>query len=108
MSAFDTDQFTLRLIKQDLIHNHLITGLDSMGLDASSSYCLEIMEMVAALMGIPKGQISDAWSDIYQDWMHATRRYEIGELSQHLEKLTEDCFAALKNRWWIEQSASSN
>ena len=57
------------LILEDLKHNQLLNGLDSIGFTDNNRYTLSIDTIVADMMGYSKGKIPDKWLSLYQSAM---------------------------------------
>lgn len=59
----------ITLIVEDIKHNQLLNGLDSIGLTDNDKYVLSLDILIAELMGHVNGSIPDAWLDAYQKTM---------------------------------------
>ncbi len=59
----------ITLLEQDIKHNKLLNGLDSIGLNDNDRYTLSIDLMVADIMGYPQGKIPDRWLETYHKEM---------------------------------------
>lgn len=59
----------ITLIAEDIKHNQLVNGLNSIGLTDNDQYTLNIVWIVAEMMGKPKGKVPDEWLDIYHQTM---------------------------------------
>ena len=59
----------IALIVEDLKHNKLLNGLDSIGLTDNGTYTLGLDLLLAELMGHEKGTIPDEFLTVYQSTM---------------------------------------
>lgn len=59
----------IALIAEDIKHNQLLNGLDSIGLNDNDRYSLGIDFIVADMMGYSKGQVPDKWLEAYHKTM---------------------------------------
>jgi len=59
----------IALIAEDIKHNQLLNGLDSIGLWDNDRYTLELDIFIADLMGYRRGKIPDSWFDVYHKTM---------------------------------------
>lgn len=59
----------ITLLAEDIKHNSLINGLESIGLSDNDRYTLKLDIFIAKELGYNQGQIPDAWLDVYQATM---------------------------------------
>jgi len=59
----------IKLIEQDIKHNQLLNGLNEIGLTENERYTLDIVWLVADMMGIEKTKLSERWLDLYHSTM---------------------------------------
>jgi hypothetical protein len=59
----------IALLVEDIKHNQLLNGLDSIGLWDHDRYTLELDILIADLMGYKHGMIPDSWLDVYHKTM---------------------------------------
>ena len=59
----------IALLTEDIKHNQLLNGLDSIGLWDHDRYILELDILIADLMGYKHGMIPDSWFDVYHKTM---------------------------------------
>ena len=59
----------IRLIAEDIKHNQLLNGLDSIGLTDNDRYTLSIDLLVADMMGYSQGKVPDKWLETYHKTM---------------------------------------
>ncbi len=59
----------IALIAEDIKHNQLLNGLDSIGLWDHDRYTLELDVLIAEIMGYKHGMIPDCWFDAYHKTM---------------------------------------
>ncbi len=62
-------EFIIKLIEQDIKHNQLVNGLEELGLNDNEKYTLDIVWLVADVMGIKEGEVSDKWLELYYSVM---------------------------------------
>lgn len=74
----------ITLIREDLKHNKLLNGLDSIGLSDNGTYTLGLDMLLAELMGYKKGSIPDEFITIYQSAMLSVPQNATDEELQHL------------------------
>ena len=59
----------IALIAEDIKHNRLLNGLDSIGLNDNDRYTLSLDLVIADTMGYPKGKVPDKWLETYHETM---------------------------------------
>lgn len=59
----------IALLAEDIKHNQLLNGLDSIGLSDNDRYILKLDMFIADLMGYKHGMIPDSWLDVYHKMM---------------------------------------
>jgi hypothetical protein len=59
----------IKLIEQDIKHNQLLNGLNEIGLTDNERYTLDIVWIVADMMGIEKTKLSERWLYLYHSTM---------------------------------------
>ena len=84
-------------------HNQLTAGLRQIGLQ-TELHNLEIMDIVARLMGIPKEQVSNEWSGIYCNYMEKATDFPITELGEELLQPAKECYHLLLACMEIEKT----
>ncbi|PCJ94926.1 MAG: hypothetical protein COA50_11125 [Flavobacteriaceae bacterium] len=98
----------VQLIQQDLKHSQLTQGLQKLGLNDSGIHCLDLISIVASLMGIPKGKIQDHWAAIYGSFLDEAHKHPISNLAEELKPLAEKCYDMLFACTEIENQLNSN
>ena len=81
----------IRLIKQDLLHNQLLQGIENLGFNSEDRYHLEIWDIVAELMGNENGESPDTWDEIYYSYLKRTAK----QIDIDLNKLASECYQEL-------------
>ena len=94
-SSFPTKDLILILLQQDLKHNQLTEGLRQLGLDDAGVHSLDLLPVVARLMGLPQGQVPDAWGATYRRFLDAAPAYPLSHLGSELQPLAERCYEEL-------------
>ncbi len=84
----------VKLIRADLKHNQLILGLKKASLDAGAHY-IDILAIVARLMGVRKGEVSDQFSEVYFSFMEKAPDYPVTDLGKELKPLAKECYEML-------------
>jgi len=87
-------ELIIHLIQQDLKHSQLVEGLWKVGLDANI-HALDIIGVVASLMGKEEPDISDQWTEIYFSFLARAHYYKITPRAEELKPLAEDCYNLL-------------
>ncbi|HBF21803.1 MAG: hypothetical protein CMI36_15230 [Owenweeksia sp.] len=93
---------TIRLIQAYLKHNQLISALESIHLDTAGMYFINLVEIVAQLMGI-EGEKSDQWFTIYDSYMEHSYNYQVEDRGDNLLPVAEDCYNHLAACLQVEQ-----
>ena len=86
-------KLTIRLIQQDLKHTQLCDGLRRLGLHDNGLHSLNILPLVAELMGI--SQTSDDWEDVYLSFLKKASDYPVSDLGTELMALAGECYEGL-------------
>jgi hypothetical protein len=90
-------ELIISLIQQDLKHSQLVSGLDNLGLEASDRHCLELLDIIAELMGVPEGNAEFDWGRMYISLMAESVHFDIDYTSDDLRPYAEVCFVELMN-----------
>lgn len=88
-------ELIIHLIVQDMRHFQLITRLEKAGFD-SDMQMLSISTVVAALMGIPNGDMDDCWLNSYMDLLELAAGFEMEGTGKNLQPLAELCYNKLE------------
>lgn len=83
------------LIQQDLKHSQLMQSLRQIGLDDGGLHTLDIMSIVARLMHVPEGKVSDLWGGIYGSFLDGATLHEVSYLGEELMPIAENCYELL-------------
>lgn len=105
--AMENRNLIISLIQQDLKHNQLTKGLLQIGLDHGGDYDLDILSIVAKLMGVPEENIGNRWIDIYVGFMCEANKIEVSTRGENLFLLAEKCYELLKMDGEIESRLNS-
>jgi len=97
----------IQLIQQDLKHHQLTEGLRRLGLDDGGLHSLNLLPIIAQLMGIPKRKVHDRWAAIYNSFMRETPQSKISELGEALQPVAEKCYEMLVSHVEIERRVQS-
>jgi hypothetical protein len=73
----------------------LISGLDQLGLDASNNHCLELLDIIADLMNVPKGNIEINWGKKYVSLMSESVKFDAKESVKSFRVYAEICYEEL-------------
>ena len=87
-------KFIIKLIAQDMKHEQLIGSLKKLGFERDL-HDLNIIDMVARLMGIPKNKMTWDWTDIYMHYLSKVMEFEITGTGKNLLPLAEKCYESL-------------
>jgi hypothetical protein len=85
----------VQLIKQDLKHTQLLEGMKTAGFKSDLHY-LDLSTIVAMMMGMPGGEASDQWAEVYLSFLQQATQYEITPAGENLDQLAEECYLFLK------------
>jgi len=85
----------VQLIKQDLKHSQLLEGLKTAGFKSDLHY-LDLSTIVAQMMGMPGGEASDQWAEVYISFMQQASTYSITPEGENLTELAEQCYLFLQ------------
>lgn len=85
----------INLIQQDLKHNQLTQSLLHIGLDQAGEHDLDILSIVAKLMGVPEDNIGNRWIGIYVSFMCEAHKKELSARGENLISLAEKCYEFL-------------
>ena len=96
------EELIITLILQDLKHNQLTYGLEKLSLKPGI-HCLDIIEVVAQLMGIPKEEISEQFREIYYSFLKQAIEIKISANGEELKPLAEKCYYLISSCQEIEE-----
>lgn len=85
----------IQLIKQDLKHTQLLEGLKAAGFQSELHY-LDLSTIVAQMMGMPGGEASDQWAEVYLSFLQQASAYSLTSTGENLDLLAEECYLFLK------------
>ena len=88
-------ELIISLIQEDLKHCQLIVGLDELGLQASDKHCLGILDIVANLMQVPKGNLQFDWGRTYITYMADCTGMDVEYTSASMRPYAEFCYDEL-------------
>ncbi len=97
MSLPSKKELITRIILQDLKHNQLIKSLRDLGFDDSGVYSLDLLSIVASLLGIPEEKLSEHWVATYQNLMDKSTSLPISDLGTELRELAEEGYHLLES-----------
>ncbi len=100
-----TGNSSSKLIKEEMKHEQLIQALQQLGFN-SDLHGLDISGVVAELMGIPEGNMSWEWFDVYMSFLEQAGHYEITGDGMNLIPLAETCYLFLMNCKKAEQTTN--
>lgn len=92
----ETQELIIQLIQQDMKHQYLVESICKAGFEAQDQH-LDILKIVAQLMGIAPHAITDEWIAIYMKYLDASScRFE--EITNEtLREHAVTCYAMLLN-----------
>ena len=88
-------ELIISLLQQDLKHSQLISGLDQLGLNASNHHCLELLDIIADLMNVPKGNTEINWGKKYVSLMAESTKFDAKESAKNFRSYAEFCYEEL-------------
>ncbi|WP_437398470.1 hypothetical protein [Flagellimonas lutimaris] len=84
----------IRLIQQDLKHSQLSENLRQLSLDDGGLYALDLITIVAELMGVSAAQM-ERFTKIYGSYLDKAAEYPVTYLGEHLMPVAEGCYNQL-------------
>ena len=87
----------IQLIKQDLKHQKLVSGLAQVGLEDRNFYDLEIISIVQDLMQITNDDLTDTFTDVYYSFMKEVSNVEVAELEEKTLAIASRCYEMLRS-----------
>lgn len=103
-------ELVVKLIIQDMKNHQLLKGLENLGFtNGDGEHTTNIVEIVARLMSIPKGSVSDPWVDTYMDFIFQSAKCDITPLGENLRTLAEAShdmliLCAKREKWKAEST----
>ena len=88
-------EITINLIIEDMRFNQQITALRK--LDVEVYFDLDLMNIVANLMGISQENMTDSWMELYVTELSKCESFPIEPLGKNLYGLAEEFYETLKN-----------
>jgi hypothetical protein len=82
----------ITLLEQDIKHNQLLNGLESIGLTDNDRYSLSLDLVIADMMGYPKTKVPDKWLEAYHKTM---LNIPFNITSKEAQSLAKNLFEAL-------------
>lgn len=87
----------INLIQCNMQHSQLVLNLENIGLeDRVGVFDINLLEIVAQLMGIKKTEIDDEWMETYLNFMYKAANYKVTRNGISLKSLAENCYEELK------------
>lgn len=95
----DKKTLIISLIKDDLLHNKLISGLNNIGLD-TPDYCydLQLSETIFMLLGFKKDEKNDEAFEFYLSQLKHADTINIKKLHEILDALAQGIYFKLERR----------
>lgn len=91
------EDLIISLIQCNMQHSQLVLNLENIGLeDRVGVFDVNLLEIVAQLMGIKKTEIDDDWMEIYLNFLNQAANYKITRNGTSLKPLAEKCYGKLK------------
>nr|WP_294859002.1 hypothetical protein [uncultured Fluviicola sp.] len=87
-------ELILSLIKDDLVNNKLLLGLDALGL-RPADYYLHISDTIFSLMGFPESTDSDRVFELYLELTQKAKFLNISESQNQLNELAQEIYSEL-------------
>lgn len=84
----------LSLIKDDLVNQKLLLGLDALGL-RPADYYLQLSDTIFSLMGFPESKDSDRVFELYLDLTKKARFLNISQSHDQLDELAREIYSEL-------------
>lgn len=87
------------LIKQDMKHQQLIGGLESLGFENRGLFSLELSVIIAGLMKV-KAPKRDLWNEVYSKFLVKAEHIDVKMMNTTLESLAAECYSALREQYF--------
>ena len=88
----------ISLIQCNMQHSQLVLNLENIGLeDRVGVFDINLLEIIALLMGIKKTEIDDDWMETYLNFINQAANYKITRNGASLKPLAEKCYEELKD-----------
>lgn len=88
----------LQLLICEMKHEQLLMGLQHAGFDITGR-SLDIMDVVAELMGIPYDDLTDEWGMLYVSFMRKVRPWGMDGEEEYLKGYADACYTFLRDCW---------
>ncbi len=99
MNTINNRKLIISLIKDDLIHNKLISGLENIGLESSDyRYELQLSETIFMLIGFKMDEKNDRTFEFYLSQLKHADSIHITKLHEILDALAQNIYTKLKRR----------
>jgi hypothetical protein len=92
----EREEIVIHLILQDLRHNRVLLGLESIGLAGTETLFLDVFRVAVYLMEIDQQKLTEEVQDTYNAYLDAVLEVEFNKLPelatevfQYLEKATQ-------------------
>jgi hypothetical protein len=85
----------IEIIKEEMRFNQYVYALRKLGIEVYE-FDLDLMSIVAKLMGINTEYITDSWMELYVTELSKCESVPIKPLGKNLYSLAEECYKALK------------
>lgn len=90
----DNKDIAINVIVQDMRFNQYLSVLRKLGIEANN-FEIELIGIVAKLMGKEEGDISDSWMELYFTELSKCESVPIEPLGKNLYSLAEECYGIL-------------
>lgn len=91
------EDLIISLIQCNMQHNQLVLNLENIGLeDRVGVFDINLLEIVAQLMGIKKKEINDKWMETYLNFLNEAANHKVTRNGASLKPLAEKCYEELK------------
>ncbi len=85
----------IEIIREDMRFNQYISALRKLGIEVYE-FDLDLMSIVAKLMGISYEDMTDTWMELYVTELSKCESVPMEPLGKNLYSLAEECYETLK------------
>lgn len=92
----------IQLLQADLKHQQLIKNLEHIQLQTDGYHYLNLMEVVAQLMGVPK-DVPEQWFKVYDHFMENVPLQPVEQEGVSLLPVARECYKVLRKSGAVEK-----
>ena len=101
IAAMSHKAFIISLIHQDLKHAQIVANLSQKSFPSTQNESLDILDVVADLMRVPKGRMEIYWGRVYMSYLKDAAKLSKAAYPKSLKPLAKNCYNDLD---WVMNS----